>query len=128
MVYVKVSLYLVTGGRIARLQKTIAFAVLPRVREFVKVLNRVHGDYFAFQVVQVTHREEGSPEIWLQLTTLKDGKSVVDFFEETELDEYLTSYQREGWILASVRPNRTFRADETSVWSSVAAERETESS
>src|SRR5438874_13728858 len=107
MIDADVSLYLVSRARIARLQKTVAFAALPRVREFVKLRNREQGDYFAFTVVQVTHREGGPPELWLQLTTFVGGRSVVDFFEDGELDEYVAGYGREGWALASLVPNRT---------------------
>jgi hypothetical protein len=120
MIDAEVSLYLVSRARIARLQKTLAFGALPRVREFVKVRNRQQGDYFAFSVVQVTHREDGPPVLWLQMTSLVDGRSVVSFFEDAELDEYVTGYQQEGWVLASVVPNRTFRDNGESVWSELA--------
>jgi hypothetical protein len=115
MIDVDVSLYLVSRARIARLQNTLAFSALPRIREFVKVRNREQGDYFAFMVVQVTHRE-GPPELWLHLTSFVGGRSVIDFFEDAELDEYVEGYGQEGWILASVAPNRTFRDNGASVW------------
>jgi hypothetical protein len=91
--------------------------VLPRVREFVKVRNREQGDYFAFTVVQVTHREGGPPELWLNLTTFVGGRSVISVIEDGELDEYVVSYTREGWAVASIVPKRTFRDDGSSVWS-----------
>lgn len=117
MIDADVSLYLVSRARLARLQKTVAFAVLPRVPENVKLRNREQGDYFAFTVVQVTHREGGPPELWLNVTSFVEGRSVVSFFEDSELDEYIAGYQQEGWVLASVRPNRTFRNTGESVWS-----------
>ena len=117
MIEVEVSLYLASRERLARLQKTVGFAALPRVGEFVKLRNREQGDYFAFTVVQVTHREGGLPELWLQLTTLVGGRSVADFIEDGELDEYVAGYGREGWTLSSLVPNRTFRGDGSSVWS-----------
>jgi hypothetical protein len=126
MIEAEVSLYLVTRVRLARLQKTIAFRVLPRLREFVKVRNREQGDYFAFSVVQVTHREGGSPELWLHLTNFAGGRSVVSFLEDGELDEYLDGYKQEGWTVASVVPNRTFRDDGSSVWSEMGGADEAE--
>ena len=120
MIEAEVSLYLASRERLARLQKVIAFPVLPRVREFVKVRNREQGDYFAFTVVQVTHREGGPPELWLQLTSFVGSRSVVDFFEDSELDEYVAGYKQEGWSVGSVTPNRTFRGDGSSVWSELA--------
>jgi hypothetical protein len=117
MINAEVSLYLVSRARIARLQKTVAFATLPRAREFVKLRNRTQGDYFAFTVVQVTHREDGPPELWLQLTTFVGGRSVVDFIEDAELDDCAEGYRQEGWVLSSVTPNRTFRDNGESVWS-----------
>lgn len=120
MINVEVSLYLASRERLARLQKSVAFAALPRVREFVKVRNREQGDYFAFNVVQVTHREGELPELWLQLTNFVEGRSVVSFLEDCELDEYVVGYKLEGWTLASLVPNRTFRSDGSSVGSELA--------
>jgi len=111
---------LVSPTRLARLQKSVAFSSLPRVREFVKLRNREQGDYFAFSVVQVTHREGGPPELWLHLTSFVGGQWVVDFFEEAELDEYVEGYKQEGWELASVAPNRVFRDNGKSVWTGLA--------
>ncbi len=121
MVDVNVSLYLVSRERIARLEKTLTLSVLPRLREFVKLRNREQGDYFAFSVVQVTHREDGPPEIWLNLTSFVDGRSVADFIEDGELDEYIESYKQEGWTFASMAPNRTFKDTGESFWSELAA-------
>ena len=126
MIEAEVSLYLVTRARLAWLQKNVAFPVLPRVREFVKVRNREQGDYFAFSVIQVTHREGGPPELWLHLTAFVGGRSVVSFIEDGELDEYLAGYRQEGWDVASVVPNRTFRDDGSSVWSELAAAEQAE--
>src|SRR5262245_17053737 len=124
MIDAKVSLYLVSRARIARLQKSLAFGALPRVGEFVKLRNREQGDYFAFTVVQVTHCEGGPPELWLHLTTFASGRLAVSFFEDGELDEYVAGYEREGWALVSVVPNRTFRDNGESVWSGLAGEGE----
>jgi hypothetical protein len=120
MVDADVFLYLVSRPRIARLQKRLSFSVLPRLREFVKVRNREEGDYFAFSVVQVTHREDDVPELWLQLTSLVGGRPVVSFVEDDELDEFIESYKQEDWILASLVPNRTFRDTGESIWSEMA--------
>jgi len=109
MIDAEVSLYLVSRERLVRLQKVVAFAALPRVQEFVKLRNREQGDYFAFTVVQVTHREDRLPELWLNSTTVVEGRSVVSFLPDEELDEYVGGYQREGWQLASTVPNRSFR-------------------
>src|SRR5438105_15847507 len=89
MIDVDVSLYLASHVRLARLQKTVAFAVMPRLREFVKLRNREQGDYFAFEVVQLTHREGGPPELWLHLTTSAGSRSSASFIEDGELDEYI---------------------------------------
>jgi hypothetical protein len=117
MIGTEVALYLVSRARIARLKKTIMFSSLPRVHEFVKVRNRKQGDYFAFMVAQVTHREGDSPVLWLHMTGLSNGRSVVCFFDDSELDEYVVGYQQEGWVLASLLPNRTFRDTGESIWS-----------
>lgn len=117
MIEADVCLYLASRLRLARLEKVVRFAVLPRVREYVKVRNHEQGDYFAFTVVQITHREDGRPELWLHLRTRARDKWVIDFFEDGELDEYVTGYELEGWVLASIVPNTTIGDDYDSVWS-----------
>ncbi|MBX9626383.1 MAG: hypothetical protein K2X82_21465 [Gemmataceae bacterium] len=107
MIEADVQLYLVSRERLARLQKTVGFAAMPRVGEFVKLRNHDQGDYFAFSVVQVTHREGGPPEVWLRLMSSVDGRSVPDFIEDGELDEYVTGYGHEGWEFKSLAPSRT---------------------
>ena len=104
------------------MQKIVGFVVLPRLHEFVKLRNREQGDYFAFSVVQITHREDGPPELWLHLSSFVGGRSVVSFIEDHELDDYVTGYKQEGWVLASLVTNRTFRDDGESVWSDLAVE------
>jgi hypothetical protein len=105
MIETNVCLYLHSHSRIALLEKTLSFQVLPRLQEFVKVKNREQGDYFAFSVVQVTHREDGIPELWLKLTACSESTSKVDFMEDEELDEYVAGYSQEGWKLASIKPH-----------------------
>ena len=122
MIESQVSLYLVSRERLALLHKSMGFPCLPNIREFVKLRNREQVDYFAFTVIQVTHREGGPPELWLQLTAFVDGRSVADFIEDGELDEYIAGYKQEGWVLVSLRPNRTFRDDGCSIWSELAEE------
>ena len=114
MIDVNLSLYLPSRMRLARLRKIVAFFALPRLRELVKIRNREQGDYFAFSVVEVTHREDGPPELWLFPTSKVNARSVASFFEDSELDEYVTGYEQEGWALASL-VNRTWDS-EASVW------------
>ena len=110
LINASVSLYLLSHSRIALLEKTISFPVLPRLHEFVKINNREQGDYFAFSVVQVTHREGGLPELWLKLITSLEGRDTEDYIDDAELDAYVAGYSREGWQLASIRPH-VYRAE-----------------
>lgn len=116
MIDTKLFLYLASRERLARLSKIVKFAVLPRMHEYIKVRNRQMGDYFAFTVVQITHREDGPPELWMYLKSFVNGRSVIDFTVDSELDEYVRSYEQEGWELKSMVPNRTFRENGESVW------------
>ena len=124
MVEAQVSLYLASHARLARLEKTVAFMALPRIREHVKLRNRELGDNFAFTVVQITHREDSLPELWLHSMSFINGRSVVDFFQDAELEEYIKSYQAEGWIMKSLLPNRSIGKDEYSHWSDLAPDGE----
>jgi len=37
---------------------------------------------------------------------------MVSFLDDGELDEYVEGYKQEGWALASLVPNRTFRDED----------------
>ena len=115
MIDTDICLYLASRVRLALLEKVVAFVALPRLGEFVKLRNCDQGDYFAFSVVQVTHREGGRPEVWLHLISSAVDQSSTNFFEDDELDELIASYDREGWSLTSLKPNRTFRGNGSSV-------------
>ena len=107
-----VFLYLVSESRLAFLQKEVEFHALPRKNEWVKLRNREKGDYFAFEVLEVTHREGGLPEVTLNV--LKCSETEYELFEEEELDEYIASYAAEGWLLKSCKANRQFHNRTTS--------------
>jgi hypothetical protein len=124
MVEAKVSLYLVSRARLALLEKTVAFVALPRLREHVKFRNRELGDYFAFTVLQITHREGSLPELCLHSMSSIKGRSVVDFFQDAELEEYIKSYEVEGWVMKSLLPNRSIGEDGESEWSELLPEGE----
>jgi hypothetical protein len=116
---VEVSLFLVSTERIVRLQKTLTLAAFPRLREFLKVRNASMGDYIAYQVVPVTHREDAIPEIWIHATSLEEGRTLVSFFKDDEIDHWADGYVAEGWRFCSSKPNRTFKDNGTSIWSAV---------
>jgi hypothetical protein len=103
---VEFSIWLASKTRWVHLTKTIAMAAVPRVGEFVKFRNQQMGDYFAWQVSQVTYRERGEIEVWTELLNNDDDRGY-SFEEETEFDEYYQSYLAEGWQAEhGVRPNR----------------------
>ena len=106
-----VAMYMATPKRLVRLTKRMSFSTLPRLNEFIKVKNESLGDYFAFLVVQVTHKEDGSPELWIHTSSFVDGRSQISFWPEEELDDWISSYAKEGWELQSDVENRTFRED-----------------
>jgi hypothetical protein len=120
MIEAKVCLYLVSRERIVLLQKVISFHALPRVNEFIKVRKKKDVDYFAYQITQVTHREGDHPELWAMVTSFKEGKSTVSFFEDGELDGISQNYADEGWAIRSSKANKTFKADGTSIWTEIA--------
>lgn len=121
MIEAKVSLYLISRERIILLQKVVGFHVLPRLYEFIKVRNEKDGDYFAYQITQVTHREGDLPELWAMVASFTEGKSIVSFFDDGELDGLSKSYADEGWTVRSSKANKTFKADGTSIWTEIAA-------
>ena len=90
------SIYLATPTRWVHLRKTISFPTVPRKGEFVKFRNEKLGDYFAFEVMEVTNRESGQVEIQTDLLDNVDQR-MYSFEEEEEFDEYFQSYRSEGW-------------------------------
>jgi hypothetical protein len=79
---------------------------VPRVGEFVKFRNAVVGDYFAFQVTEVTYREAGAIEVWTELLDNVDQR-MYSFEEEAEFDDCFNSYLAERWQCPrGVGPNR----------------------
>jgi hypothetical protein len=106
---IEFSLWLATRTRWAHLTKTIPMAVMPRVGELVKFQNETVGDYFAFQVTQVTYRESGAIEVWTELLDNVDDR-MYSFEEEQEFDECFASYLAEGWRCErGVGPNTRYR-------------------
>ena len=69
---------------------------MPRVGEFLKLANRKVGDYFSWEVTDVTYREGGSVEIATELLENIQDRGF-SFETEEEFDEYLNSYIAEGW-------------------------------
>ena len=106
MVNALVFLYLASESRFAFLQKEVEFHSLPREGEWLKLRNKDKGDYFAFWVKEVTHREGGLPE--LMLDVLRCSETEYELFEEHELDEYIASYVAEGWLLKSCKENKLY--------------------
>jgi hypothetical protein len=86
-----VRLYLAGDGELALLEKEIEFPSLPLVGEFVKLKNRGLGSYFAIRVAEITHVEEGTPDVMLETLELPPS----------ELEQYIASYGKEGWTLRS---------------------------
>jgi hypothetical protein len=110
-----VAMYLATPKRLVRLTKRLSFCTLPRLNEFIKIKNQSLGDYFAFLVVQITHKEDGVPELWIHTSIFLNGRTRISFWPEEELDEWIASYEEEGWELQSDVENRMFREDDGSM-------------
>lgn len=104
------SIYLATKSKWAHLTKTINMPVVPRVGEHMKFKNDEMGDYFAFDVVEVTYRESGEIEIMTGLLNGDDGREYsFDGEAEAEFEEYYESYLQEGWVCErGVGPNRRY--------------------
>lgn len=76
---------------------------MPRVGEWIKLANDKMGDYFAFGIDEITHREGSVPEV--ALGRLEAAAGMVAAFEEGELQEYLSSYLQLGWAHVSTVTN-----------------------
>jgi hypothetical protein len=103
MISCLVQLYLDSPSRLCRLEKLVEFHAMPRVGEWLKLVNPKMGDYFGFRVAEITHREGSVPE--LMLARLEPAVGNAAAFPEDELEEYLSSYVECGWKHVSSVPN-----------------------
>lgn len=103
---VEASIWIASRTRWVHLVKRVSLVAIPRVGEFIKFKNREQGDYFSFQVTEVTHREGGEIRVATELLDNVEGRGY-SFEDESEFDEYLKSYEAEGWSSPhGVGPNR----------------------
>jgi len=107
MIKASVRMYLASNTRLASLDKTVDFMAMPRVGEFIKFNNKKMGSGFDFAIADVIHVEDGNPEIMLELWSDEDRYNL--FEDENELDEYVESYEAEGWALRSMEENTLYR-------------------
>lgn len=112
MINALVRMYLASDVRLASLEKTVNFVAMPRAGEFIRFNNKKMGDYFDFAVDDVTHVEDEDPEITLELWRDENGYNLLE--DETELDEYVESYEAEGWNLLSIEENTLYKNDSDS--------------
>lgn len=93
------TLYWISDQRIACLSKQLDLPVLPRTGEFIKIRNQELGDYFAFKVTEVTHREEDIPDIKLRIDYYPEDDLPDDQYFESDVNTYVA----EGWTLESTK-------------------------
>jgi hypothetical protein len=93
---IRFSVWIASKTRWSHLTKVVEMPVVPRVGEFMKFRNAKLGDYFAFQISQVTYREAGEIDVWTELLGNVDDR-MYSFEEEAEFDDYYHSYLEEGW-------------------------------
>ncbi len=102
---IKFSIYLASKTRWVHLTKIVSLPAMPRVGEFVKFRNAEMGDYFAFEIAEITYREGGVVEAMTELLDNIDNR-MYSFEDESEFDEYVASYLNEGWQCErGIRPN-----------------------
>ena len=94
---IKFSIWIATKTRWAHLTKKIDMMSVPKVGEFVKFTNAEMGDYFPWEVTQVTYRENGEIEVWTELLDNIDDRGY-SFETEQEFDECYQSYLSECWV------------------------------
>jgi len=110
MIPIQFNIWLASKTRWAHLAKTISLPAVPRVGEFLKFRNAQQGDYFAWQVSEVTYRETGTIEISTKPLNDADERGY-SFEDEAEFDEYFRSYIDEGWQCErGIGPNRRIAA------------------
>lgn len=97
MIEIEFHIYLASKTRWVHLAKSMMFPAVPRIGEFVKFANAEVGDYFPFEVSDVTYREPGKVEVMTSLLDDVDNRGY-SFEDEAEFNEYYESYVAEGWL------------------------------
>ena len=106
---VRFHIWIASKTRWAHLSKLIVMPTVPRVGEYMKFRNTELGDYFAWQVTDVTYREGGAVEVSTELLENIDERGY-SFEAEAEFDEYFQSYLAEGWTCdRGIGPNRRYK-------------------
>ncbi|MGF1723356.1 hypothetical protein [Photobacterium nomapromontoriensis] len=96
MIKIEFSIWMATKDKWVHLLKSIHLPCVPRVGEFMKFHSDSLGDYFAWQVSEVTYRESGKVEVWTELLDNVDDR-MYSFEDDAEFEECLAAYLSEGW-------------------------------
>lgn len=109
LIDIKFSIWMASKTRWVHLTKTISLPAVPRSGDFIKFTNEELGDYFAWEISEVTYRESGSIEVSTALLDDIDNRRY-SFEDEAEFDEYYDSYIAEGWTSPEgIGKNRQYR-------------------
>ena len=109
MIEMEISIWMATKERWVHLVKKIFLPVVPRVGEFMKFHSEQMGDYFSWEVSEITYRESGVIEVWTELLDNVDDR-LYSFEEESEFDEYYNAYLSEGWTSPKgIRENTQYK-------------------
>lgn len=101
-----------TEKKIATLKKLSMFPFLPRIGETVENPNDDIGSYFSFTVINVDHKVEATPEVWLTMKKVEYDNLVDDYWPEDCFDEDVNSYIENGWELVSSMENKIKKQDD----------------
>jgi hypothetical protein len=97
MVSCLVRLYIASETRLCLLEKSVDFHSMPRVDEWVKLLNAEMGDVCPNRVYEIIHREGDVPALSLDQFPA----------DEEEHDKYVASYIASGWTHVSTEESRS---------------------
>jgi hypothetical protein len=112
----EVMLYLLSKERILRLGKVINFKIFPRLNEWIQIHIKDKWSDLSYQVVQITHREKGIPEIWLKASSSEGNNQGVSYFEDKDMNNYAKAYLKSGWRKLSEKKNTTYRKNGLPIW------------
>lgn len=111
LIEIEFSIWLASKTKWVHLTKNISLASVPRVGEFIKLNNNTVGDYFTWEVKDVTYQENGIIQVSTELLNNIDER-MYSFEDDAEFIEYFNSYLKAGWqSLHGVKVNRHFIKD-----------------
>lgn len=102
-----VQLYLMTSARLVRLERTIDFARVPCVGEWLRFES---SGLLPHEITEVIHDEHGNVEVFIGAQRDESGRYMLHESDE-DLQGDIDDLVGAGWAVKSEKPNHMYKND-----------------